>query len=148
MSKSRRDITGQALRVTEHWPGAEGATDDGARLGLGCGAGRLRAMHSGLYDFLRDQGSLIGGLLALLAGGIAYLAGLTQARATKEASDKQIAVSAERDQSQARCLAVGIYPELLQVKITHERASKIVNEFTNQKLVMNYEQKSCLDTRG
>ena len=96
------------------------------------------------YDFLKDQGSLIGGSFALIAGGVAYWAGKIQANATKQASDKQIAVSAQRDQLQAHCLAVGIYPELLEVKVSHERASKIVNEEFTKETTTTTEQKVAL----
>jgi hypothetical protein len=64
------------------------------------------------YKLLTDWGSLIGGVFALIAGGIAYGAGLHQANATR----KQIAVNAKKDRLQAHCIAVGIYPELLEEK--------------------------------
>jgi hypothetical protein len=76
---------------------------------------------TGLYEFLRDQGSFIGGLLALIAGVLAYLAGLRQAVATKLVSEKQIALNNQRDHLQANCLAVGIYTELLTITATRER---------------------------
>lgn len=52
-------------------------------------------MHSYLYEFFRDQGSLIAGALALIAGIIAYRAGVTQAKATTEAADREIAATRE-----------------------------------------------------
>jgi hypothetical protein len=41
-------------------------------------------MHSALYEFFRDQGSIIGGLLALAAGLLAF-------RGAMHAADKQVA---------------------------------------------------------
>jgi hypothetical protein len=41
-------------------------------------------MHIPLYEFFRDQGSIIAGILALLAGLVAYRAGKLQARATTQ----------------------------------------------------------------
>ena len=52
-------------------------------------------MHSFLYEFFRDQGSLIAGVLALIAGIIAYGAGVTQAKATTDAADREIAATRE-----------------------------------------------------
>ena len=48
-----------------------------------------------LYEFLRDQGSLIAGVLALIAGILAYRAGVTQAKATMDAADREIAATKE-----------------------------------------------------
>lgn len=74
------------------------------------------------------MGSLIGGVFALIAGGLAYIAGRTQAAATLKAAKDQIAMSAQNDRLKARCIAVGIYPEILWVKANHERASKIISD--------------------
>jgi hypothetical protein len=41
-------------------------------------------MHSCLYEFFRDQGSIIAGLLALAAGILAYLAGISQSQSIRE----------------------------------------------------------------
>lgn len=48
-----------------------------------------------LYEFLRDQRSLIAGVLALIAGILAYRAGVTQAKATMDAADREIAATKE-----------------------------------------------------
>ena len=42
------------------------------------------------YVLLRDQGSFLGGLFALAAGGLAYWAGLIQARAVRETARETI----------------------------------------------------------
>jgi hypothetical protein len=52
-------------------------------------------MHSGLYDFLRDQGSLIAGFLALIAGLVAYLVGKMQLRAIVAAETNANTAAAE-----------------------------------------------------
>jgi hypothetical protein len=80
------------------------------------------------YDLLKDMGSLIGGVLALIAGFTAYGAGLRQAHATLKAVDKQIEAGDRKDRLQAHCIAVGVYPDLLWVRVRHERASKIIRD--------------------
>jgi hypothetical protein len=83
---------------------------------------------TGLYEFLRDQGSFIGGFFALIAGAIAYWAGKIQAKATNEASNKQIEEATRKDQLHGHCLALGIYVELLAIKVELEGLeSKIVS---------------------
>src|SRR5271166_757198 len=52
-------------------------------------------MHSCLYEFFRDQGSLIGGVLALIAGAALYVIGRRQVKTTMEAADKEIAATKE-----------------------------------------------------
>jgi hypothetical protein len=84
-------------------------------------------MHSSLYEFFRDQGSLIAGVLALIAGVIAYCAGAIQARTAREGVDRQLAAATQRDRVQARCIAVGISPELLQLEVTNQRAREAIN---------------------
>jgi hypothetical protein len=84
-------------------------------------------MHSFLYEFFRDQGSLIAGALALIAGVIAYYAGVIQARTARDGVDRQLAAAIQRDRVQARCIAVGISPELLQLEVTHERAREAIH---------------------
>jgi hypothetical protein len=41
-----------------------------------------------VYDFFRDQGSFLAGIVALIAGVLAYLAGYIQASATRKAADQ------------------------------------------------------------
>lgn len=67
-----------------------------------------------LYDFFRDQGSIIAGLLALGAGFLAYRAARDatdkQVSAMREATDRQINADREQQRLQARCIAVGNLP--------------------------------------
>jgi hypothetical protein len=53
--------------------------------------------HSAVYEFFRDQGSIIAGLLALLAGVLAYWAGRSQATETREQSNYMKSTAAESD---------------------------------------------------
>jgi hypothetical protein len=46
-------------------------------------------MYRALYEFFRDQGSIIAGLLALLAGYLAYRAGRAQVVETKRAARRR-----------------------------------------------------------
>jgi hypothetical protein len=46
---------------------------------------------AGAYRILTDLGGFLGGILALIAGLLAYAAGVRQARAVRKAADKQIA---------------------------------------------------------
>jgi hypothetical protein len=75
-----------------------------------------------------DLGSLIGSAVALIAGVLAYVAGWLQARATRQAADRQLAAATKKDRLQAQCIAVGVYPELLGVQVAHEEAVRTVNE--------------------
>jgi hypothetical protein len=54
-------------------------------------------MCSLFYDFFRDQGSMIAGLLALIAGVLAYKAGRVQAAQTRGAAVLQIAAAQRKD---------------------------------------------------
>jgi hypothetical protein len=52
-----------------------------------------------LYKLLTDWGSLVAGVIALVAAGIAYFAGVCQARATREAANLQIsAIERQRNE--------------------------------------------------
>lgn len=48
-------------------------------------------MHSALYEFFRDQGSILAGILALMAGIIAYLGVWQQSRQLKNEVRRQLA---------------------------------------------------------
>jgi hypothetical protein len=54
-------------------------------------------MHSCVYEFFRDQGSIIAGLLALAAGILAYRAGISQARSVREQLGYMKTAAAESD---------------------------------------------------
>jgi len=66
-----------------------------------------------LYKLLTDWGSIIGGVFALIAGAAAYVAGVKQARATRQAAEEQILEDRENKLRQARCIAAAINDELL-----------------------------------
>jgi len=81
-----------------------------------------------LYKFLSEQGSFLAGLFALIAGAIAYAAGLIQAKATKDAAKRQTEYLNRKDRLQARCIATAIVPELVEVKGAYERAQLAIND--------------------
>jgi hypothetical protein len=86
----------------------------------------------GVYRVLTDLGSFLGGILALIAAGFAvffaYRIGQRQALATKEASDAQLAAVAAKERRQAKGIAVGVYPELLEIGVLHERATNMIKK--------------------
>jgi hypothetical protein len=71
-------------------------------------------MHSCLYEFLRDQGSLIAGILALIAGIFAYRAGKIQARATRESAHIQTAAQATAETNANTAAAEAIIREIIE----------------------------------
>jgi hypothetical protein len=77
--------------------------------------------YTGLWKLFYDWQTIFAGAMAILAAiigaGAAYYVGHIQMAAAKE-----------KDRSQARCLAVAVLPELLQLKMRHDRATKIVSE--------------------
>jgi len=79
-------------------------------------------------DFADHWQSLIAGAFALVAGVVAYRAGTIQALATEQAAQTQITANDKKDRLQAHCIAVGIYPELLHVKVSHERSQRIITD--------------------
>jgi hypothetical protein len=90
------------------------------------------------YKLLTDWGSLIGGIFALIAGAALYIIGRVQAKAitlasdkeiaaTREGVDRQLAVAAQREQLQARCIAVGIAPELEALRIAHKNSDRMID---------------------
>ena len=69
-----------------------------------------------------DWGSFIGGCMALTAGVLAYIA-------TRQATNRQIAALARKDRLQTRGIVVGVYPELLELQVLHERASNVMAQW-------------------
>jgi hypothetical protein len=64
------------------------------------------------YAWLTDLGGTIGEGLALIAGVLAYRAGLRQARETRNASEAQLTAAAAKDRLQRHGIALGVAPEL------------------------------------
>lgn len=81
------------------------------------------------YKLLTDWGSLIGGGFALIAGAVAYIG-------ARQAATKQIGAMARKDRMQARGIVVGVYPELLELQIDHERASKAVEQWPSMQTML------------
>jgi hypothetical protein len=83
------------------------------------------------WKLLYDWQTIITGGLAILAaiigGGMAYRAGVIQANATRKAADEQIAAVGRTEQLQARCIAVGIAPELDALRVAHESSSRMID---------------------
>ena len=69
-------------------------------------------MRSPLYEFFRDQGSIIAGLLALLAGLLAYRAGRVQAMETRQAAIMQVDAARRRDDREVDALRKSLGTEL------------------------------------
>ena len=76
------------------------------------------------YKLLTDWGSFIGGGAALIAGVLAFIA-------TRQATNRQIAALARKDRLQARGIVVGVYPELLELQVAHERATNIIAQWSS-----------------
>lgn len=77
------------------------------------------------YKLLTDWGSLIGGVLALAAGLIAYIG-------ARQAAAKQVAAMTARDRLQAQGIAVAIYPELLKLPVVFENTRKYLDQVIDQ----------------
>jgi hypothetical protein len=67
------------------------------------------------YKLLTDWGSLIGGGMALVAGLIAYLAGRSQATATRQAADTQVEAERHRYEQDKGTLRKSVALELRQM---------------------------------
>jgi len=72
--------------------------------------------------------TLITGGVALIAGVLAYRAGVQQARETRDASKAQLAAAAAKDRLQRQGLALGVAPELDFIEARHKRAIKMISE--------------------
>jgi hypothetical protein len=64
----------------------------------------------------------------LITGGLAIVAAIIGAWAAYRVGNAQITAAKRKDRLQAQCIAVAISPELLDFKVRHERASKIIGE--------------------
>jgi hypothetical protein len=64
----------------------------------------------------------------LITGGLAIIAAIIGAWAAYRVGNAQMAAAKRKDRLQAQCIAVAISPELLDFKVRHERASKIISE--------------------
>ena len=64
----------------------------------------------------------------IITGGLAIVAAIIGAWAAYRIGNAQMAAAKRKDRLQAQCIAVAISPELLDFKVRHERASKIINE--------------------
>jgi hypothetical protein len=62
---------------------------------------------------------MIGGVLALVAGVVAYFGAM-------RAANRQVAALRRRDRLQARGLAVAVYPELLEIQVAVDRTRNIL----------------------
>jgi hypothetical protein len=76
-------------------------------------------MHTWLYEFFRDQGSLVGGVLALVAGFVAYFGAL-------RAANKQVAAMRRRDHLQALGIVVAVSADLLELGFSLDRTTSIL----------------------
>lgn len=79
-----------------------------------------------VYRLLTDWGSLVGGIFALVAGGLAYIAGHKQAKATREAGDRQVDAIMRRDRQEAQGIVIAVYPELLEMRAAHAKACRFL----------------------
>jgi hypothetical protein len=78
-------------------------------------------VYTGIWKLLYDWQTIITGALAIIAA-------LIGAVAAYRVGNIQLAAIKRRDHLQARCLAVGIAPELLQMRTDLERTKKLIDE--------------------
>jgi hypothetical protein len=67
------------------------------------------------YKLLTDWGSLIGGGFAFIAGIVAYLAGRTQAKATREAAEMQVKADRRKHDQEVETLRNSLAIELRRI---------------------------------
>lgn len=88
--------------------------------------------YTGLGKLTYDWQTIITGGLAILAaiigGGMAYRAGVIQARATQKAANNQIAAGKRTDQLRACAIARAIYPEVLDLEVSIKDTRRHLNE--------------------
>ncbi len=85
-------------------------------------------MHTALYEFFRDQGSIIAGLLALIAGVLAYRAGLLQARATRTAAEMQTAVEEQKSKQEVSTVRKSLAIEVRQLVVRALTVHKLLKK--------------------
>lgn len=85
-------------------------------------------MHGCLYDFFRDQGSSIAGLLALMAGGLAYWAGRAQAGATRDAARVQVEATKNAAKAQVDAVRSAAEAQAEAARKTHEKEIETVRK--------------------
>jgi len=66
-----------------------------------------------IYKLFTDWGSLIAGLLALLAGVLAYRSGVRQADSTRDATEKQLAAQKEQRAVEAENIHAAVRAEVI-----------------------------------
>ena len=86
------------------------------------------------YKLLTDWGSVIGGVLALIAGAALYFIGRAQIHATTEAADKQIAamkeaLSAAQEQTSVAQEQISVTLRLERRRIAQETYAFLVDKF-------------------
>jgi hypothetical protein len=67
------------------------------------------------YKMLTDWGSFVGGLFALIAGAVAYLAGWLQARATRTAAIIQVEADRRKEERELETLRKSLAIEVRQL---------------------------------
>jgi hypothetical protein len=75
-----------------------------------------------LYEFLRDQGSFIAGVLALIAGIMAYRAGRIQATATNTAAEGQLNADRLKEEREIYTIRKSLATEI-RLQIGHALAA-------------------------
>ncbi len=86
--------------------------------------------YTGFLKLLYDWQTALAGAAAILGGIAAYVAGRIQAGATREAAKSQITAMTRKDRLQAQGIVLGVYPELLEVKVLYERASHVMEQWS------------------
>jgi F0F1-type ATP synthase membrane subunit c/vacuolar-type H+-ATPase subunit K len=78
-------------------------------------------LHTDFWGILYDWQSIIAGIFAIVAAAIGAIAAYCVGNA-------QIAAAEQKDRLQARSLAVAILPEILQLRVHHERAKSVIHQ--------------------
>ena len=77
--------------------------------------------HTGFWGFIYDWQTIIAGFLAIGAAIIGAIA-------VYRVGNAQMAAAKKKDRLQAKSLAVAILPEILQLRVHHDRAMDIVHQ--------------------